>query len=253
MSENQNKENDISNNNKTFNINSSKNTSNQHKPNNNNQKKSPPDKKYKIILVGNSGVGKTCLILKSINKNFPYNNPSTLGFEYYDILAYFSNKKILLQTWDTCGQEIFKSIVSTFYKRAKLAILVYSIDDEISFNDINFWLNEIKKESNDDIKLILIGNKTDLNNRKITKQLGENYAKKNGFDIFLETSAKEINTEEIFIKAAELLWEYDIKKEKELKEKGEKYVDYENENNFHLKEEEEFYKDDEAKSCGNCF
>ena len=65
--------------------------------------------------------------------------------------------------------------------------------------------------------------------------------------------AKEINTEEIFIKAAELLWEYDIKKEKELKEKGEKYVDYENENNFHLKEEEEFYKDDEAKSCGNCF
>ena len=194
MSENQNKENYISNNNKTFNINSSKNTSNQHKPNNNNQKKTPPDKKYKIILVGNSGVGKTCLILKSINKNFPYNNPSTLGFEYYDILAYFSNKKILLQTWDTCGQEIFKSIVSTFYKRAKLAILVYSIDDEISFNDINFWLNEIKKESNDDIK-----------------------------------------------------------KEKELKEKGEKYVDYENENNFHLKEEEEFYKDDEAKSCGNCF
>ena len=245
MSENQNKSNDT--------LNSSNVKTNSNKPNNNNQKKTPPDKRYKIILVGNSGVGKTCLILKSVNNNFPFNNPSTLGFEYFNIFAYFSNKKILLQTWDTCGQEIFKSVVSTFYKRANLAILVYSIDDEISFNDINFWLNEIKKESNDDIKLILIGNKTDLNNRKITKQLGENYAKKNGFDIFLETSAKEICTEEIFIKAAELLWEYDIKKEKELKEKGEKYVDYENENNFYLKEEEEFYKDDVAKSCGYCF
>ena len=77
--------------------------------------------------------------------------------------------------------------------------------------------------------------------------------KKNGFDIFFETSAKEICTEEIFIKAAELLWEYDIQKEKELKEKGENYVDYENENNFYLKDEEEFYKDDGAKSCGFCF
>ena len=245
MSENQNKENDI--------LNSSNTIKNSNKPNNNNQKKTPPDKKYKIILVGNSGVGKTCLILKSIYKNFPFNNPSTLGFEYYNISANFSNKKILLQTWDTCGQEIFKSVISTFYKRANLAILVYSIDDEISFNDLNFWLNEIKKQSKDDIKLILIGNKTDLNNRKITKQLAENYAKKNGFDIFLETSAKELNTEEIFIKAAELLWEYDIQKEKELKEKGENYVDYENENNFYLKDEEEFYKDDGAKSCGFCF
>jgi small GTP-binding protein len=217
------------------------------------QNKSAPDKKYKIILVGNAGVGKTCLILKSLNNKFIFNNPSTLGFEYYNILAHFPNKKILLQTWDTCGQENFKSIVSTFYKRAKLAILIYSIDDEISFNDINFWLNEIKKKSNDDIKLILIGNKTDLNNRKITKQIAENYAKKNGFDFFLETSAKEKNTEEIFIKAAELLYENDIKKEKELKEKGEEYIDYENENNFYLNEEEEYYKDDVAKSCGNCF
>jgi len=245
MSENQNKSNDT--------LNTSNTITNSNKPNNIIQKETPPDKRYKIILVGNSGVGKTCLILKSVNNNFPFNNPSTLGFEYFNIFAYFSNKKILLQTWDTCGQEIFKSVVSTFYKRANLAILVYSIDDEISFNDINFWLNEIKKRSKDDIKLILIGNKTDLTNRKITKQMGENYAKKNGFDIFFETSAKEICTEEIFIKAAELLWEYDIKKEKELKEKGEKYVDYENENNFYLNEEEEFYKDDVTKSCGYCF
>jgi len=240
MSENQNKSNDT--------LNTSNTITNSNKPNNIIQKETPPDKRYKIILVGNSGVGKTCLILKSVNNNFPFNNPSTLGFEYFNIFAYFSNKKILLQTWDTCGQEIFKSVVSTFYKRANLAILVYSIDDEISFNDINFWLNEIKKRSKDDIKLILIGNKTDLTNRKITKQMGENYAKKNGFDIFFETSAKEICTEEIFIKAAELLWEYDIKKEK-----GEKYVDYENENNFYLNEEEEFYKDDVTKSCGYCF
>ena len=70
-----------------------------------------PDKKYKIILIGNTGVGKTSLIVKALRNQYIENNQSTLGFEYYNILTEIDSKKILLRTWDTCGQEIFKSIL----------------------------------------------------------------------------------------------------------------------------------------------
>ncbi len=208
-----------------------------------------PDKKYKIIIIGNTGVGKTSLIIKALRNQYNENNQSTLGFEYYNILTEVDSKKILLRTWDTCGQEIFKSIISTFYKRANLAILVYAINDLESFYNINFWLNEIKSHASSNIKLILIGNKIDLNsNRKVTFEEGKNFSDENKFDLFLETSAKDgFNAQEFIFNSAKILYEYDLQKEK-----NEKYEENENKI-FSLNYEQENQKENDGRSCDNCF
>ena len=178
------------------------------------------DKKYKIIWIGDSGVGKTCLLTKALKNFFDQELKSTLGFEYHNITININDKKILLQTWDTCGQESFKCIVNMFYKRAKLAILVYSIDNRKSFEGINFWLNELRDNSGEHTKLILIGNKTDLDDkREVSYEEGKNFSQLNGFNFFSETSAKEGETPlEVLTKAAEILYNY----EKECKNKKDK-------------------------------
>ena len=175
------------------------------------------EKKYKIIWIGDSGVGKTCLLIKAQKHLFEHENKSTLGFEYYNITINLkNNKKILLQTWDTCGQESYKSIANIFYKRVKLAILVYSIDSRQSFDGLNYWLNEIRTKSQEDVKLILVGNKSDLNEtREVSYEEGNSFSQSQKFDYFLETSAKEGDTPySILRKAAEILYKDSKEKEK---------------------------------------
>ena len=208
------------------------------------------EKKYKIIWIGDSGVGKTCLLIKAQKHLFEHENKSTLGFEYYNITINLkNNKKILLQTWDTCGQESYKSIANIFYKRVKLAILVYSIDSRQSFDGLNYWLNEIRTKSQEDVKLILVGNKSDLNEtREVSYEEGNSFSQSQKFDYFLETSAKEGDTPySILRKAAEIL--YKDSKEKE-KIKSDKNDNYDSES-FSLDEHKEV-KQNNFDSCDNC-
>ena len=208
------------------------------------------EKKYKIIWIGDSGVGKTCLLIKAQKHLFEHENKSTLGFEYYNITINLkNNKKILLQTWDTCGQESYKSIANIFYKRVKLAILVYSIDSRQSFDGLNYWLNEIRTKSQEDVKLILVGNKSDLNEtREVSYEEGNSFSQSQKFDYFLETSAKEGDTPySILRKAAEIL--YKDSKEKE-KIKNNKNDNYDSES-FSLDEHKEI-KQNNFDSCDNC-
>jgi len=113
-----------------------------------------------------------------------------------------------LQIWDTCGQEAYRSLITSFYRNASLAILVYSIDNQNSYNNIEAWLNEIKSQSNPETKTFLIGNKIDLENeRKIPKELAQQFCKDHGFNYFEETSAKnDINAKTVFINAAKELY-----------------------------------------------
>ena len=171
------------------------------------------ERTYKIIWIGNSGVGKTCLLQKAMDASFIEGKKSTLGFDYQDFIIKVNYKKILLQTWDTCGQEKFNSLVNIFYKRANLILLVYSIDDKSSFNSINFWLKEIHQKATEDVRLMLIGNKNDLKeSREVSFEEGKNYADNNGFDYFCETSAKNEKANFIIRKAAEILYDYDRQK-----------------------------------------
>ena len=208
------------------------------------------EKKYKIIWIGDSGVGKTCLLIKAQKHLFEHENKSTLGFEYYNITINLkNNKKILLQTWDTCGQESYKSIANIFYKRVKLAILVYSIDSRQSFDGLNYWLNEIRTKSQEDVKLILVGNKSDLNEtREVSYEEGNSFSQSQKFDYFLETSAKEGDTPySILRKAAEILYK-DSKKKKKIK--NNKNDNYDSES-FSLDEHKEI-KQNNFDSCDNC-
>ena len=115
---------------------------------------------------------------------------------------------VKLQIWDTCGQEIYRSLISSFYRNASLAMMVYAIDNKESFNHIETWLKEVKLQSNPDIKIFLIGNKSDLEeNRQVEYERAKKFTEENGIHYFSETSAKVgINAKEVFVEAAKLLY-----------------------------------------------
>ena len=171
------------------------------------------DLNFKIIIIGDSGVGKSCLSLQATKGVFEQLYAPTIGFEFMTFFVKVEEKTIKLQIWDTCGQEVYRSIISSFYHNSSLAIIVYSIDNEDSFSDLEFWLNELKTKGNPDINIFLIGNKADLEDkRKISKITGQEFAFKNKIKLFLESSAKTgFNAKNIFIEAAKLLYEQQMK------------------------------------------
>ena len=131
------------------------------------------DLNFKLIVVGNPNVGKSCLSLKGTTGKFEDSYMATVGFDFYSFFARIEGKLIRLQIWDTCGQEGYRSLVQNFFRGTALAILVYAINDIKSFNDVGMWVKQLKAYSNPDIKMILVGNKNDLvNERKITEDEG---------------------------------------------------------------------------------
>ena len=166
------------------------------------------DLSFKIILVGDSGVGKSCLSIKASRNYFEDFYSPTVGFEFLTFNVKVEDQNIKLQIWDTCGQEVYRSLISSFYRSASLAIIVYSIDSEESFSNIEKWLNDIKSQSNPNIKIFLIGNKADLvDKRQVTKENGENFFKQNKLSFFTETSAKTgFNVQNVFIEVAKVLY-----------------------------------------------
>ena len=172
---------------------------------------------FKIIILGNSGVGKSCLSLKATKNIFDSNYNRTIGFEFFDFNIRFENKEnIKLQIWDTCGQEVYRSFISNFFHSASLAFIVYSINDKKSFDAIDEWLKELKEKSSPDIKIFLLGNKVDLEDeRKVKYEEGENLKETFDFFYFNETSAKTgLNVNEVFVEAAKLLYNDYLKYEK---------------------------------------
>ena len=167
------------------------------------------DISFKIIVIGDSGVGKSCLTNKAIKNIFEETYNATMGFEFFNFNVKINDKIIKLQIWDTCGQELYHSLITNFYRNSSLAIVVYSVDQKESFENLENWMKEIRTNSNPDIKVFLIGNKIDLiEQRKITTEEGEAYSKQNKFDKFLEASAKTgVNAQQIFIDAAKLLYD----------------------------------------------
>ena len=173
---------------------------------------------FKTIILGDPGVGKSCLSLKAIKNVFEDCYNSTVGFEFLTYYTKIDNINIKLQIWDTCGQEAYKSLIKSFYRNSALAIVVYSIDSNESFKHLDEWINDIKRESNPDVKIVLIGNKADKEQeREVQKEMGEKFSKDNKVNFFMETSAKTgFNVNKLFDDAARLLYE----ESKKLKEKA---------------------------------
>ena len=163
---------------------------------------------FKIIVIGNPGVGKSCITLKAIHNKFKEGENTTIGFDLFTYCLKLNEIPIQLQIWDTCGQEMYKSLIYNFFRNSSLAILVYAINDEESFNNLDFWLRELRNQSSPDIKLILLGNKIDLaTERKVSYRQGDILSKENEFQLFLETSAKTgDNINLVFTEAARILY-----------------------------------------------
>ena len=166
------------------------------------------DLSFKLIIIGDQGVGKSCLAIKASRNYFEDFYSPTVGFEFLSFNVKVEDKIVKLQIWDTCGQEVYRSLISSFFRSASLAIIVYSIDSEESFNNIEKWLNDIKTQSNPDIKIFLVGNKADLEDkRKISHEEGEKLSNDHKFSYFMETSAKTgFNVQNVFIEAAKKLY-----------------------------------------------
>ena len=167
------------------------------------------DVSFKIIVIGDSGVGKSCLTNKATRNIFEDNYHATVGFEFFTFNLKINDKIVKLQIWDTCGQELYRSLISNFYRNTSLAIIVYSVTSELSFQNIDMWLKELRTNAAPDVKVILIGNKIDLvDERVISKEQGEIFSKKNKINKFVEASAKNgINTQSTFVEIGFLLYE----------------------------------------------
>ena len=171
------------------------------------------DLSFKLIVIGDVSVGKSCLTMKATKDYFENYYSPTVGFEFYNFNCKINEQNIKLSIWDTCGQEEYRSLIQNFYRNSSLAIMVYAIDNKSSFENLKIWLNEIKARANPDIKIFLIGNKIDLEEkRQISYKTGEKFSNENNINFFLETSAKTgMNVQDVFLNAAKILYQDHLK------------------------------------------
>lgn len=156
------------------------------------------DSSIKVIILGDSYVGKSSLINRLINNKF-VELSSTLSIEYHTYIISINDYKIRMQLWDTAGQEKYNSIISNYYKGTDVAIFVYSIDKQETFENIQMWFKHLK-ENNEDSLNILIGNKLDMEKegaRVVSYEIAENFARDNNFFLIREISCKSKEAYEI--------------------------------------------------------
>ena len=153
----------------------------------------------KIIIIGDSSVGKSNILAVYNDGKFNENLQPSIGVEFIAKNIEIENTKFRLQIWDTAGQESFLSMTKVYYKNSCCAFIVYDITEKKSFDHVEFWLNELKNEAPESILYVLIGNKSDLyKKRVISFEQGSDYAKKHKM-MFFETSARnKIDIDNIF-------------------------------------------------------
>ena len=145
---------------------------------------------FKTVMIGEPGVGKSSIISGGVNNIFTNDYKATLCFDHSWKNYKVNNTKIRIQLWDTCGQEIYHSVIKNFYKSALCIFVVFSIDNNESFDQLSFWLNEIRDTCSEDILIFLIGNKKDKENeRVVSKEKIDNFIQLNNIVNYFETSA----------------------------------------------------------------
>ena len=166
------------------------------------------DISFKIIVIGDSSVGKSCLTTQAVRNNFEEFYTATIGFEFLTFNIRINNNVLKLQIWDTCGQEVYKSLITNFYRNSSLALIIYAINNMDSFKHAENWLNELKAQANPNVKVFLVGNKSDLENeRVVSREDGEKFKEEKNLDKFIETSAKTgENARNVLLEAAKLLY-----------------------------------------------
>ena len=154
---------------------------------------------FKLLLIGDSGVGKSCLLLRFADDTYTESYISTIGVDFKIRTIELDGKTIKLQVWDTAGQERFRTITSSYYRGAHGIIVVFDVTDQESFNNVKQWLQEIDRYACENVDKLLVGNKCDLTDKKVVGYTSAKaYADQLGIS-FLETSAKNAtNVEQVF-------------------------------------------------------
>merc|ERR1712032_1503522 len=156
------------------------------------------DHLFKLLIIGESGVGKTCLLLRFTDDSFTANHLTTIGIDFKIKIIDQEQKRIKLQIWDTAGQERFRTITKTYYKGAHGIILTFDVTDESSFKNIKNWVKQIEQNAQNNVCKVLVGNKCDREDRKVTFEEGSKLAEEFNMKYF-ETSAKtNLNVNETF-------------------------------------------------------
>jgi Ras-related protein Rab-8A len=157
----------------------------------------------KMLLVGDSGVGKSCLLLRFSDGTFTHSFMPTIGIDFKVRTVNIEGKEIKLQLWDTAGQERFRTITAAYYRGGHGVVLVYDVTDQNSFNHIKIWMKGIEQHASQGVNKILVGNKADMDDKRVVStEQGQELAEKYGIR-FYETSAKTgQNVEDMFITLA---------------------------------------------------
>ena len=178
------------------------------------------DISFKLIAIGDSSVGKSCLTTQAVRNNFMEFYQATVGFEFLTFNLRMNSNVVKLQIWDTCGQEVYKSLISNFYRNCTLALIVYAINNRTSFEHAENWLNDLKNQSNPNVRVFLVGNKSDLEQeRQVSKEEAEKFKEDKNLDVFMETSAKTgENARNVLLEAAKILYKDYLKARQNLGE-----------------------------------
>ena len=153
----------------------------------------------KIIIVGNSNVGKTNIVTRYVKGEFSNEYMITIGMDFLTCNLELDNKIFKLRLWDTAGSEKFRSVTRGYYSNTCYALIVYDITDDSSFNSVKQWIEDVQSFANKGTNLVLVGNKVDLNNkRKISKEEGQNLATEYGMDFYESSALTGENINDIF-------------------------------------------------------
>lgn len=165
-----------------------------------------PLRKFKLVFLGEQSVGKTSLITRFMYDSFDNTYQATIGIDFLSKTMYLEDRTVRLQLWDTAGQERFRSLIPSYIRDSSVAVVVYDITNYNSFQQTAKWIDDVRTERGSDVIIMLVGNKTDLSDkRQVTTEEGERKAKELNV-MFIETSAKAgYNVKQLFRRVAAAL------------------------------------------------
>ncbi|KAK2719884.1 ras-related protein Rab6 isoform X2 [Artemia franciscana] len=165
-----------------------------------------PLRKFKLVFLGEQSVGKTSLITRFMYDSFDNTYQATIGIDFLSKTMYLEDRTVRLQLWDTAGQERFRSLIPSYIRDSTVAVVVYDITNANSFHQTSRWIDDVRTERGNDVIIMLVGNKTDLSDkRQVSTEEGERRARELNV-MFIETSAKAgYNVKQLFRRVAAAL------------------------------------------------